>query len=255
MAKKATKGIEAEYSTEEKLTALYELQRIDSQIDEITRAKGELPLEVQDLEDEVTGLQTRVNNISNDIDELNKNTKTKKEEIDESKSLITKYEAQQDNVRNNREYDSLTKEVEYQKLEIELCEKKIKEYQNDLKIKKKLIDDAKDIVEDRRIDLKAKKAELDSIDKETAKEVETLTKLSKQAEERIDERLLTAYKRIRSNVRNGLGVVTIKRDACGGCYNRIPPQRQYDIMTNKKIIVCEYCGRILVADETVSREE
>ena len=241
-------GDAMDYTTEEKIKALYELQKIDSKIDEINKIKGELPLEVQDLEDEIAGLETRIANILNDIDELTRNIKIKKEEIEKAKALIAKYEEQEKNVRNNREYESLAKEIELQKLEIELCEKKIKEYTADVKMKKKLVEECKGIADGRRIDLKSKQEELESIDLETAKVVEELTKESEMAAERIDSRLLTAYKRIRGNARNGLAVVTVKRDACGGCYNRIPPQRQFDIRMSKKIIVCEYCGRILVSD-------
>ena len=241
-------GDAMDYTTEEKIKALYELQKIDSKIDEINKIKGELPLEVQDLEDEIAGLETRIANILNDIDESTRNIKIKKEEIEKAKALIAKYEEQEKNVRNNREYESLAKEIELQKLEIELCEKKIKEYTADVKMKKKLVEECKGIADGRRIDLKSKQEELESIDLETAKVVEELTKESELAAERIDSRLLTAYRRIRGNARNGLAVVTVKRDACGGCYNRIPPQRQFDIRMSKKIIVCEYCGRILVSD-------
>ena len=241
-------GESVDYTTEEKIKALYELQKIDSKIDEINKIKGELPLEVQDLEDEIAGLETRISNIMSDIEELTRNTKTKKEEIEKAKGLIAKYEEQEKNVRNNREYESLSKEIELQKLDIELFEKRIKEYNNDVKIKKKLVEEAKGVVEGRRVDLKSKQEELEGIDRETAKIVEDLTKESELAAEKIDSRLLTAYRRIRGNARNGLAVVTVKRDACGGCYNRIPPQRQFDIRMSKKIIVCEYCGRILVSD-------
>ena len=230
----AKHGDSMDYTTEEKIKALYELQKIDSKIDEINKIKGELPLEVQDLEDEIAGLETRISNILN--------------EIEKAKALIAKYEEQEKNVRNNREYESLAKEIELQKLEIELCEKKIKEYNSDVKMKKKLVEECKGIADGRRVDLKSKQDELASIDQETAKVIEDLTKESEAAAERIDSRLLTAYQRIRGNARNGLAVVTVKRDACGGCYNRIPPQRQFDIRMSKKIIVCEYCGRILVSD-------
>lgn len=239
---------------EEKIVALYELQKIDSKIDEINKLKGELPLEVQDLEDEVTGLHTRVENIGAEIEELNLLTKQRKEEMEQSKALITKYEEQQNNVRNNREYDSLSKEIEYQKLEIELAEKRLKEYSAEIKVKKKMVEDAEAISADRKIDLEAKKKELDTIDQETVKEVTELRAQEEKTQEKIDERLLAAYHRIRKNVYNGLGVVTVKRDACGGCFNRIPPQRQTDIRMSKKIIVCEYCGRILVSDLLDSEE-
>lgn len=249
MAVSSRKSSDAnDFSMEEKIVALYELQKIDSKIDEINKIKGELPLEVQDLEDEIAGLETRMANIASEIDELTTQTKRRKEDIEQAKTLIAKYEQQQDNVRNNREFDSLSKEIEYQKLEIELGEKRIKEYGADVKIKKKMIEDAQAVVADRKIDLAAKKQELEGIDRETSKEMDSLSAQSQAAESKIDARLLSAYKRIRANVRNGLAVVTVKRDACGGCYNRIPPQRQLDIRMSKKIIVCEYCGRILVSN-------
>ncbi|MCD8186750.1 MAG: C4-type zinc ribbon domain-containing protein [Rikenellaceae bacterium] len=237
-----------DYSIEEKIVALYDLQKIDSKIDEINHLKGELPLEVQDLEDEVAGLETRIANLTEEYDELLRAVKSRKEDIENSRTLIAKYTEQQNNVRNNREFDSLSKEIEYQNLEIELSEKRIKEATAESKFKKKLIDDSKEVLDGRMIDLNNKKAELEKIDAETAAEVAELEKQSAAAAAKIDDRLLAAYGQIRNNVRNGLGVVTIKRDACGGCFNRIPPQRQFDIRMNKKIIVCEYCGRILVSD-------
>jgi len=238
----------ADLSTEEKIETLYELQKIDSKIDSINHMKGELPLEVQDLEDIITGLDTRIANYTQEIDNLSKETKARKEEIENSKVLIKKYEEQQENVRNNREFEAISKEVEYQKLEIELAEKRIKEYGAESKAKKKLIEDAKELLEGRKIDLKTKQDELASIESETAKEIEELQAKSEVASKKIDDRLLAAYKRIRSNTHNGLGVVTVRRDACGGCFNRIPPQRQLDIRMSKKVIICEYCGRILVSD-------
>ena len=254
MAISSRKSNEADFSMEEKIITLYELQKIDSKIDEINKLKGELPLEVQDLEDEIVGLETRMANIAAEADELTAGVKNNKDEIEKSKALIAKYEAQLDNVRNNREFDALTKEIEYQKLEIELYEKKIKEATAEVKVKKKMIEDNEAVIADRKIDLEAKRAELDSIDQETGKELEALQAQSAAAAAKIDDRLLAAYNRIRHNVRNGLAVVTVKRDACGGCYNRIPPQRQMDIRTNKKVIVCEYCGRILVSSE-LDKEE
>ncbi|MCD8172421.1 MAG: C4-type zinc ribbon domain-containing protein [Alistipes sp.] len=256
MATPNSKAPEApDYSIEEKIIALYELQKIDSKIDEINKLKGELPLEVQDLEDEVAGLQTRIENINAEVDELTQLTKQRKEEIEQSKALITKYKEQSKNVRNNREFDSLNKEIEYQNLEIELSEKRLREYAAEIKAKKKLAEDAEEVMNDRKIDLEAKRAELGSIEEETAKEVEVLRGQEEKAQARIDERLLGAYKRIRGNVRNGLGVVTVKRDACGGCFNSIPPQRQFEIRQSKKIIVCEYCGRILVSDQLDHEDE
>ena len=245
----AKKTADVDYSMEEKIVALYELQKVDSKIDEINKLKGELPLEVQDLEDEVAGLQTRIENINSEIEELNLLTKQRKEEIEQSKALIVKYDEQIKNVRNNREYDSLSKEIEYQTLEIELNEKRLKEYSAEMKTKKAIAEEAETARGERNIDLEQKRSELDTIDKETAEEVAALKIEEDKAREKIDERLLSAYNRIRGNVRNGLAVVTVKRDACGGCFNRIPPQRQYEIRQNRKVIVCEYCGRILVSDE------
>ncbi|MBO5902686.1 MAG: hypothetical protein J6Q40_01645 [Tidjanibacter sp.] len=243
-----------DYTMKEKITALYELQKIDSKIDEINKVKGELPMEVQDLEDQVAGLQTRLDNINSEIAELNLLTKQRKEEIEHNKLMIAKYEEQQNNVRNNREFDSLSKEIEYQNLENQLCEKHIKGYSADIKIKKQLAAEAEEALTERKADLEVKRAELDSIDAETAKDIEALEAQAEVARERIDERLLSAYNRIRSNARNGLAVVTVKRDACGGCFNRIPPQRQCEIRQSRKVIVCEYCGRILVDDQEHSAE-
>ena len=246
MAQKKTN--EVDYSMQEKIMALYQLQKIDSQIDEINKIKGELPLEVQDLEDELAGLNTRIENINAEIEELNSLTRQRKREVDQAKIMINNYKEQQNNVRNNREYDAITKEIEYQELEIELAEKRLKEYAATMKTKKALVDETAELVEERSIDYKAKKEELDSIEAETAQQVSELTAEADKAKEPIDERLLTAYNRIRKNVHNGLAVVTVTRDACGGCFNRIPPQRQVDIRQGKKLIVCEYCGRILVSE-------
>ena len=246
MAQKKTNDVD--YSMQEKIMALYELQKIDSQIDEINKIKGELPLEVQDLEDELAGLNTRVENINAEIEELNSLTRQRKREVDQAKIMIANYKEQQNNVRNNREFDSLTKEIEYQELEIELAEKRLKEYSVGIKSKKAIIEQTNADLEERTIDYKAKKEELDSIEAETAQQVADLTAKAEKAKEPIDERLLVAYNRIRKNVHNGLAVVTVTRDACGGCFNRIPPQRQVDIRQGKKLIVCEYCGRILVGE-------
>ena len=233
---------------QEKIIALYELQKIDSRIDEINKVKGELPLEVQDLDDELAGLRSRIEHINAEIDELNTLTKQRKREVDQAKILIANYKEQQNNVRNNREFDAISKEIEYQELEIELADKRLKEYAAGVKAKKAQLEEAEAVVEVRTKDLEAKKAELESIEAETAAQVEDFARQADAAKARIVERLLAAYDRIRGNVRNGLAVVTVKRDACGGCFNRIPPQRQVDIRQGKKIIICEYCGRILVAD-------
>ncbi len=234
-----------------KLISLYSLQTIDAQVDKIRIIRGELPLEVQDLEDEIQGLETRVNKYKQDISDLEMEITGKQNAIKESQELLKKYEAQQMNVRNNREYDSLSKEIEYQSLEMQLAEKKIKEFQNDIENKQNLVDIAFKELQEREKDLDVKQKELEDIVKETQKEEEVLKEKSRQQESNIEERLLSAYKRIRDNARNGLAVVPVERDACGGCFNKIPPQRQLDIRLNKKIIVCEYCGRILLDPEIV----
>ena len=248
------KTADVDYSMQEKIMALYELQKIDSKIDEINKVKGELPLEVQDLEDEMAGMQTRIEHINAEIEELNTLTKQRKREVDQAKIMIGNYKEQQNNVRNNREFDAITKEIEYQELEIELAEKRLKEYSAGVKAKKLQLEEAENLSVERAADLAAKKAELEGIEAETAPLVAEYAAQGERVKEKIDERLLAAYDRIRRNVRNGLAVVTVKRDACGGCFNRIPPQRQVDIRQGKKIIICEYCGRILVADPDETQE-
>jgi predicted nucleic acid-binding Zn-ribbon protein len=240
---------EKEISVEEKLKALYELQKVYSKIDEIRNLRDELPLEVQDLEDEIIGLNTRLENYKNEIEELETAIKAKKLEIEQARTKIEKYKEQQENVRNNREYDNLSKEIEYQTLEIELCEKRIREYTVALETKKEEQKSTMEILSERRLDLEQKKGELNEIISETKQEEERLREQIKQIEQRMEPRLLTAFKRIRKNSRNGLSVVPVQRDACGGCFNKIPAQRQLDIRSRKKIIVCEYCGRILVDPE------
>ncbi len=251
MKAEKAKQHEAEISVEERLRALFSLQLVDSEIDKIKTLRGELPLEVQDLEDEIAGLETRLSNHKEEVVNLEKAVSKKNIEITESEALIKKYEDQQKNVRNNREFDSLSKEIEYQRLEIELYNKKIKEFLVQIEEKKAVIQESEATLADRQSDLDNKKSELDEIISDTQKEEEGLYKKSEKVELIIEERLLSAYKRIRSNARNGLAVVPVKRDACGGCFNQIPPQRQLDIRSRKKIIVCEYCGRILVDDEIV----
>ncbi len=248
------KSNETELSVEEKLRALFSLQLVDSEIDKIRTLRGELPLEVQDLEDDVAGLETRIGNLRNESSELEKSIVKKNNEIVAAQALIKKYEEQQSNVRNNREYDSLSKEIEFQTLEIELCNKKIREFTVQVAEKKEIIDESQENLDERKKDLDNKRAELDDITRETEKEESLLNDKSETLQVRIEERLLTAYKRIRSNARNGLAVVRVERDACGGCFNQIPPQRQLDIKSRKKIIVCEYCGRILVDDEIMKEE-
>jgi len=237
---------------EKKLIALYSLQQINSQVDKIRIIRGELPLEVQDLEDDVAGLETRVLNYSKEMESLKESIEEKKNSIKECKTLIKKYDEQQMNVRNNREFDSITKELEFQNLEIQLCDKRIKEFKAAFDAKKEVIENSNAILEERKADLEVKKNELANIIDETEKEENMLIEKSNKNEEFIEERLLTAYKRIRKNARNGLAVVLVERDACGGCFNKIPPQRQLDIRMHKKIIVCEYCGRILVDENIVA---
>ncbi len=247
MAKKETTVVEiTDLSVEEKLKALFSLQTIDSQIDNIIKLRGELPLEVQDLEDEVMGLETRYQKYLDEIKGLEQKISGKKIEIKKAEDLIKKYTEQQSNVRNNREYDAITKEIEFQQLEIQLCEKQIKEFNAQIEQLKNESASTKDNLEKRKVDLELKQKELNEIIEETQKEEEQLREQSVNIEKIIEPRLLTAYKRIRKNARNGLAVVKVQRDACGGCFAKIPPQRQLEIRSRKKIIVCEYCGRILI---------
>ncbi|MBE6275282.1 MAG: hypothetical protein E7096_02885 [Bacteroides sp.] len=248
MAREAKKD-PSELTVEEKLKALYQLQTMLSEIDKIKTLRGELPLEVQDLEDEVAGLSTRIEKIQNEITELKANVANKRIDIETAKASIEKYKNQQENVRNNREYDVLSKEIEFQSLEVELCEKRIREALAAEKAKSEEIERSSETLEERKKDLEAKKAELDEIVSETKHEEEKLREKAKVLETTIEPRLLQAFKRIRKNSRNGLGVVYVQRDACGGCFNKIPPQKQLDIRSRKKIIVCEYCGRIMVDPE------
>ena len=236
----------AEMSVEEKLKALHELQQVDTEIDKIKILRGELPLEVQDLEDEIEGLQTRVNNIEAEVKTIQDSISKKNNEMTSALSMIKKYEEQQSNVRNNREFESLSKEIEFQTLEIELAEKRKKEFSDQAEEKNVQIKESATILEERQGDLKDKKSELDEIIADTKKEEEVLNKKRDEIQKIIEPRLFTAYDKIRNNARNGLAVVTVERDACGGCFNKIPPQRQLDIASRKKVIVCEYCGRILV---------
>ncbi len=235
-----------EIPVEEKLRLLFQMQSVDSEIDKIKILRGELPLEVQDLEDELAGLQTRISNFEEEINNLDQSVAKKKNDIVEAQALIKKYQDQQMNVRNNREFDSLSKEIEFQTLEIELCEKRIKEFSFQMKERKEQLEESKSLLEERKGDLETKKEELDTIVSENQKEEEELIARSEEFLNKIESRLYSAYKRIRKNARNGLAVVPVERDACGGCFNKIPPQRQVDIKSRKKIIVCEYCGRILV---------
>ncbi len=235
-----------EVSIEQKLVALYTLQQVDSKIDEIRAYRGNLPLEIQDLEDEIAGLETRVENFKEEDKKFQTEITNQKIKIKETEALIKKYEDQQNNVRNNREYDSLTKEIEYQNLDIQLSEKKIREATAKSEAVATKVAQAEERLAERKAVLTEKQAELDSVVEDTEKEEDALLKRSAECEQLVEDRLLVAYKRIRKNARNGLAVVGISRDACGGCFNKIPPQHQLDICTHKKIIVCEYCGRILV---------
>ncbi|MBE0650299.1 MAG: hypothetical protein IH595_05610 [Bacteroidales bacterium] len=252
MTKENNTQVESEVSVEKKLISLYNLQQIDSQIDKIKIIRGELPLEVEDLEDEIEGLVTRISNLQEEKSRFEHFIVEKESAVKESKSLIKKYEEQQMNVRNNREYDSLSKEVEFQNLEIQLAEKKTKEAKQQIENLITEIEDTQEKMSYRQQDLEDKRAELSGIVSETEKEEKELIRLSKENEHFIEDRLLSAYKRIRKNFRNGLAVVKIERDACGGCFNKIPAQHQMDIKLHKKIIVCEYCGRILVDEEIVN---
>lgn len=235
-----------EASVAEKLDALYQLQSIDSEIDRIRTIRGELPLEVEDLEDEVSGLETRIAKIAEEVKELEVEISDRKLATKEAETVIAKYKEQQNNVRNNREYDSIAKEIEFQELEIKLHDKKSKEAKVKIAQKKEVLDEAKQKLSFRKEDLATKKAELDEIVAETQKEEEVLLAKSEKAKGSIEDRLVRAYNRLRENARNGLAVVQVERDSCGGCFNTIPPQRQLDIQMKKRVIVCEHCGRILV---------
>jgi hypothetical protein len=240
-----------EQSVEQKLKALYALQNIHTQVDKIKQVRGDLPMEVADLEDEVAGLETRIEKIKSELDDYEDAIVTRKNMIRDAQAAVKKYETQLNDVKNNREYDAISKEIEIQGLEMQVCEKKIKELGFDITNKTQVYERAVADLEERRKDLEIKKAELENITAETQKEENELVEKAKEAEVFIDERLLTAYNRLRNNSKNGLAVVTIQRDSCSGCYNQIPPQRQLDIRQHKKVIVCEHCGRILV-DEALS---
>ena len=236
-------------TVEERLKTLYQLQTTLSSIDEKRALRGELPLEVQDLEDEIEGLTTRIEKIQTDIKEYEQAINMKKGEIETAKASVERYKAQLNDVKNNREYDTLSKEIEFQSLEIELCNKKIKEAQVRIEEKKEELTKNQEVIQDRQQALELKKSELDEIMDETRAEEDKLKAKVKELEAKIEPRLLTSFKRIRKNARNGLGIVYVQRDACGGCFNKIPPQRQLDIKMHKKVIVCEYCGRILIDPE------
>ncbi len=236
-------------SVEERLKTLYQMQTALSAIDEKRALRGELPLEVQDLEDEIEGLSTRIEKIQREIDEFQKAVVQKKGEIVDAQASVERYQRQLNEVKNNREYDTLSKEIEFQTLEIELCNKKIKEAQYRIAEKQEELKANEDAMNERRNDLEVKKDELDEIMEETRAEEDKLKAKVKDLEAKIEPRLLASFKRIRKNARNGLGIVYVQRDACGGCFNKIPPQRQLDIKMHKKVIVCEYCGRIMIDPE------
>jgi predicted nucleic acid-binding Zn-ribbon protein len=246
MAATATKK---EVSVADKLDALYDLQKIDSEIDRIRTIRGELPLEVQDLEDELEGLETRIAKIQEEIKDVDTEILDRKNATKDAETAISKYKEQQNNVRNNREFESLAKEIEFQELEIKLHDKKSKEAKLKITNKQELLTEAKERFDFRASDLKTKKEELQEIVGETQKEEDDLIKKSDDAKKKIDDRLVFAYNRLRTNAKNGLAVVPVDRDSCGGCFNKIPPQRQLDIQSKKKVLVCEHCGRILVPSE------
>jgi hypothetical protein len=233
-------------SVEQRLKSLYELQTILSEIDRIKQIRGELPLEVKDLEDEIEGLNTRIENYGREIEEMQHSLAAEREKINVAQGLIARYKEQLDNVHNNREFDLLTKEVEFQNLEIELCEKHINDFSRAIQNKQRDIKSTEDVLEDRNHTLSEKREEPNEIVSETREQEDTLRNNAKALEPKIDERTLLAFKRIRKNARNGLGIVYVERNACGGCFNRIPPQKQAEIKMHKKVIVCEYCGRIMI---------
>lgn len=238
-----------ELSVEEKLKTLYQLQTTLSAIDEKRALRGELPLEVQDLEDEIEGLHIRVEKIQHEIAEFQNAVAQKQNEIEQAQASVDRYKMQLDDVKNNREYDTLTKEIEFQSLEIELCNKKIREALAKVEDKKRELQHTNELIDDRQTALSEKKNELDEIMLETREEEDKLKTRAKDLETKIEPRLLTSFKRIRKSARNGLGIVYVYHDACGGCFNKIPPQRQLDIKMHKKVIVCEYCGRIMIDPE------
>ncbi len=235
-----------DFSIEEKLAAVLSLQKIDSKIDELQTLKGELPMEVSDLEDDVEGLQTRISNVEQEIKTINEYITSRKDAKKDAEALIAKYEKQQDNVKNSREFEALTKEVEMQHLEMRLCDKNVKDALVELQERENIRLQNVNLIEAKREMLEQKKAELDKIIQETEAEEKVLEARSEEAKEKVDIRLFEGYERIRKSYKNGLAVVPVLRDSCGGCFNVIPPQRQTEIMQRKKIIVCEHCGRILV---------
>ena len=255
MATKDIKKDPSEYSVEEKLQSLFQLQTMLTEIDKIKTLRGELPLEVQDLEDEIAGLTTRIEKASADVVEMSKGVAENKNTIEVSRQAVAKYQEQQDHVSNNREFDTLNKEIEFKNLEIELAEKRIREFTNTINAKKEEIENNRALVAEKQQDLEIKKSELQEIIEENRQEEERLREKCKNLELNIEPRLLQSFKRIRNNTRNGLGIVYVQRESCGGCFNKIPPQRQLDIRMRKKIIVCEYCGRIMIDPELAGVKE
>ena len=251
----AIRQLDVDVAVEKRLVALYTLQTVDTEIDKIKIIRGELPQAIEDLEDEIAGLETRINNFNSEISETNQRVANEKNEIAEHTEMIKKYQKQQENVRNNREFEAINKEVEYKELQIELNERHLKEASAHIKDVQQHIAAAEQLLENRRKDLEAKKGELDDIIAETEKDEKRLVAKEQEQEQFIEPRYLQAYKRIRSSARNGLAVVTIDRDACGGCFSKIPPQRQSEIKMHKKVIVCEHCGRILVDDDIAKKAQ
>lgn len=239
----------ADFSVEEKLSSLVRLQKVDSKLDQIQILKGELPMEVKDLEDEIEGLHARQTRVEEEINGINEFIEQKKEAIKEAQALVKKYEKQSTNVKNNREFEAINKEIEMQQLEEKLCEKHIKDATEEIADKARQLEAAKKAVSTKEANLSGKKGELEKIIAETEKEEKHYNKEASSARAHVDERLLSSYDRIRKNFRNGLAVVPVERDACGGCYHAIPPQKQSEIKLRKKIMVCENCGRILVDDD------
>jgi predicted nucleic acid-binding Zn-ribbon protein len=242
-------------SVEEKLKALYDLQCVDSEIDQLRIVRGELPVEIQDLEDEVARLQSRLDKFEEEKKSLKEDLKSRKDSMKNSSELIARYKIQLENIKNNREFTSLTKEVEFQELEMELSEKKINEIKSKTLMKNEVISQSSESLLEHKEDLEAKISELSAITAETEKEEATLLKKSDASQKKIDDRLLQSYSRIRGSVRNGLALVSVDRDACGGCFNKIPPQRQLEIKLHKKVIVCEHCGRILIDSNILSDQD
>ena len=242
-------------SVEEKLKALYDLQCVDSEIDQLRIVRGELPVEIQDLEDEIARLEARLEKFEEEKSTLKADQKAKKVAIKNSEELIVRYKKQLENIKNNREFTSLTKELEFQELEIQLSDKRTNEIKAKVLMKQEVIASTTEILNEKKEDLEGKKSELAEITAETEKEEKGLIKKSKSSQKKIDDRLLSSYERIRGSVRNGLALVSVDRDACGGCFNKIPPQRQLDIKLHKKVIVCEHCGRILVDSNILSEQE